>query len=287
MSGVPPEYNYVAYIDEAGDPGLNKVRPIDPDGASEWLILSAVVIQAKREPHVVSWVDAIRDGIGVKQRRYLHYRDLSDTRKRTVAKCMAELPIRGFAVCSNKKNMRGYRNSRAEKIPSQQWFYNWCVRLLLERVTAFCAEHSQREHGELKRIKIEFSRRGGHRYSQTKAYHYYLRHQQQSAGLYLTKREPITSMLNTDLMEDHPHQTRAGLQLADAVASSFYQAIDCLGQGRWLIDPARKLEPIMAKEKGHTRNFGVALFPTPPWKAELTPDQRLIFEHYGYEFGRW
>lgn len=41
-------YGYIAYIDEAGDPGLNKVRPIDANGASEWLILSAVVIKAER-----------------------------------------------------------------------------------------------------------------------------------------------------------------------------------------------------------------------------------------------
>lgn len=282
----PLAYDYVAYIDEAGDPGLNRVRPIDEDGASEWLVLSAVVIQAKREPNVVPWVDAIRDGIGVRQRRFLHYRDLSDTRKRTVANCMAALPIRAFAMCSNKKNMRGYRNTRAEKIPSQQWFYNWCVRLLLERVTAFCAEHSQKHYGELRRIKIEFSRRGGHRYSQTKAYHYYLHHQHQSAGLYLTKREPVFEMLHTDLMEDHPHQTRAGLQLADAVASAFYQAIDCHGPGQWFIDPAQLLEPVMAKENGTAKDFGTTLFPA-PFKAKLTPDQQQVFRFYGYSFSHW
>lgn len=287
MSVLPSRYDYVAYIDEAGDPGLNKVRPIDADGASEWLVLSAVVIQAKREAGVVEWVDAIRQGIGITQRRYLHYRDLSDTRKRAVTRCISELPLRGFAICSNKKNMRGYRNANAEKIPSQQWFYNWCLRLLLERVTAFCADHSMKEWGGLRKIKVEFSRRGGHRYSQTRAYHYYLRHQQQSAGLYLTKRQPVSGMLETDLMEDHPHQNRAGLQLADAIASAFYQAIDCLGPGAWVVDPAKLLSPIMAKENDNPRDFGVALFPTPPWKAKLSADQRTIFEHYGYDFARW
>jgi len=287
MSSVPPEYDYIAYIDEAGDPGLNKVRPVDENGASEWLVLSAVVIQAKREQNVVPWVDAIRDGIGVKQRRFLHYRDLSETRKRTVARCMTELPIRAFAVCSNKKNMRSYRNPKPERVPSQQWFYNWCVRLLLERVTGFCSEHSLKEYKELRRIKIEFSRRGGHRYSQTRAYHYYLGFQQSGGKIYLKKREPVTKMLHTDLMEDHPHQTRAGLQLADAVASAFYQAIDCLGPSQWIPEPAKLLEPIMAKEGGRALNFGVALFPTPAWKAELTAEQREIFEHYGYDFSRW
>ena len=47
MASNDKEYGYIAYIDEAGDPGLNRVRPIDENGASEWLVLSAVVMRAK------------------------------------------------------------------------------------------------------------------------------------------------------------------------------------------------------------------------------------------------
>lgn len=281
------DYGYIAYIDEAGDPGLSKVRPIDENGASEWLVLSAVVMKASREEKVIEWVDKIRTDIGVTQRRDLHYRDLSPSRKMAVAAALAGLPIRAFAICSNKKNMRGHVNTRAAKIPSQQWFYNWCVRLLLERVTAFCEHRTTQDYGQRELIKIEFSKRGGHHYSQTRAYHYYLGFQQEGDKIYLQKRQPVTKMLSTDLMEDHPHYSRAGLQLADAVASAFYQAIDCLGPGTWNPAPAKALVDVMAKENGCAKDFGVALFPTPPWKAKLTPDQRHIFEHYGYEFAKW
>lgn len=281
------DYGYVAYIDEAGDPGLNKVRPIDPSGASEWLILSAVVMRAKWEDQVVDWVDKIRTDIGVTQRRDLHFRDLSPTRKMAVANAMCGLPIRAFAVCSNKKNMRQHRNDRAAKIPSQQWFYNWCVRLLLERVTQFCDRRTVRDYGERKLIKVEFSKRGGHRYSQTNAYHTYLRFQQQGDKIYLKKREPVTKMLHTDLMEAHPHESRAGLQLADTVASAFHSAVDFLGPGQWNVAPAKALELIMAKESNSACDFGVALFPTPAWKADLLPEQKDVFLHYGYQFARW
>lgn len=287
MSSSGKEYGYIAYIDEAGDPGLKRVRPIDENGASEWLVLSAVVMRAMREPYVLEWVQDIVTELGIKQRNDLHYRTLSPTRKLTAGGRIAMLPIRAFAVCSNKKNMRGYRNLRAEKIPSQQWFYNWCVRLLLERVTAFCEARTFSDHGRRLPIKIEFSERGGHRYSQTAAYQYYLRHQQQGGRIYLTKREPVTAMLDWDLMEAFPHQQRAGLQISDFVASSFYQAIDCNGPGVWDIEPAKTLAPIVPKEAGSSRDFGVALFPTPAWKAELSPEQRQIFEFYGYDFARW
>ncbi len=280
-------YGYIAYIDEAGDPGLKKVRPIDANGSSEWLVLSAVVLRAKWESDVVGWVDDIRNGLGVRQRRDLHYRTLSPTRRRVAAERVAALPLRGFAICSNKKNMRGYDNPRAAKIPSQEWFYNWCLRLLLERVTSFCAERSHRDYGEKRTIKLEFSRRGGHRYSQTRAYALYLRHQQLAGSVYLEKRVPDTDVLSTDFMEDHPHQTRAGLQLADVVASAFYQAADALGPGNWDIEPAKALFPIMARENGKHRDFGLSLHPTPAWKAKLNRDQQVIFEHYGYDFVRW
>lgn len=285
--GDAPEYGYVAYIDEAGDPGLKRVRPIGENGASEWLVLSAVVIRAKREPDIVGWTQSLVSSLGIRQRRDLHYRHLSPTRKLVAGEQIARLPLRAFAICSNKKNMRGYVNPRAAKMPSQQWFYNWCVRLLLERVTAFCASRTIEDHGKRLPIKIEFSERGGHSYSQTSAYHYYLRHQQQGGVVYLKTREPDTGMLNWDLMRAFPHGERAGLQLADFVASAFYQAIDCLGPGQWDTGPAEKLYPIIASENGHRKNFGAALFPSRWWDAGLTPEQEQIFRFYGYDFARW
>lgn len=286
MSSSDKEYGYIAYIDEAGDPGLKRVRPIDENGASEWLVLSAVVIRKAHEPLVLGWMEDIIADLGIKQRRDLHYRALSPTRKISAAAQIANLPIRGFAICSNKKNMRGYRNLRAETMSSQQWFYNWCIRLLLERVTAFCDERTALDYGERKPVKLEFSERGGIRYSQTAAYQYYLREQQAGGVMFLNKREPVTKMLDWDLMEVHPHGNRAGLQIADFVASSFYQAIDCLGPGQWLTKPAELLKQRMATECGFHHDFGVSLFPT-PHRAKLTSNQKKIFEHYGYDFRKW
>lgn len=286
MSTSQKEYGYIAYIDEAGDPGLKRVRPIDDQGGTEWLILSAIVIRTPREPLVKEWVEDIVDQLGIKQRNDLHYRTLSPTRKVVAGQMIATLPLRGFAICSNKKNMRGHRNKRAEKIPSQQWFYNWCIRLLLERVTAFCASRTQADYGKVMPVKIEFSERGGIRYSQSTAYQYYLGLQQEGGKIYLKKREPVMKMLDWGLMEPHAHSDRAGLQLSDFVASAFYQAVDILDVTQD-ITPASMLKPIMAKEGGFWHDFGVALFPTPARIADLKPSQKQIFEAYGYDFAKW
>lgn len=86
------EYGYLVYIDEAGDPGLKTVRPIDPNGASEWIVLSAVVMKAIREPHVKDWVSGIVADLGIRQRNDLHYRKLSPTRKVVAGNTIATLP---------------------------------------------------------------------------------------------------------------------------------------------------------------------------------------------------
>lgn len=288
MTSNNKEYGYIAYIDEAGEPGLSKVRPMDENGASEWMMLSAVVMRAKWESELPQWISKIRAELGLDKNGPIHFRNLSPSRRLAVATMLATFPVRAFVICSNKKNMRGYRNPHAEKIPSQEWFYNWCIRLLLERVTAFCdARRAIDFEGKPTKVKIEFSRRGGHRYSQTNAYTLYLRHQEQAGSLYLTKRRIITDMLSTDLMEHHPHWRRPGLQLADTVASAFYSASNTIGPGKWDIEPAKALAPVMAKENGSPINFGVALQPTPVWKAKLSDDQKAIFSHFGYDFVRW
>jgi hypothetical protein len=288
MAG-PPEYHYVAYIDEAGDPHLTKVRPIDENGGTEWIILSAVVIRAKWEPDVTGWITRIKDDLGLDKKGAIHFRNLSPARRLAAAQIVADQPLRAFAICSNKKNMRAYRNRKAEKVSSQEWFYNWCVRLLLERVTAFCEQRRSIDFSGVEncKIKVEFSRRGGHRYSQTNAYTLYLRHQEKAGSLYLKKRQIITDLLNTEIMEHHPHWSRPGLQLADIIASAFYSAANTIGPGIWDVKPAKALSRMMAVENGSARDFGVSLQPMPPWRGDLTSQQRQIFEHFGYDFVRW
>lgn len=51
-----PGYDYVAYIDEAGDPGLRRVKPDDVNGSSEWMMVSAVVMRAEHEAAVGGWI---------------------------------------------------------------------------------------------------------------------------------------------------------------------------------------------------------------------------------------
>lgn len=283
-----PEHHYIAYIDEAGDPGLTKVRPKDPSGASEWLTLGAIVVKARVEPKLVSWVRDIRYDIKETQGPDLHFRKLSDHRKQRVCELASTLPIRGFAVLSHKPNMKQYRNEAAEAFPGPRgWFYNWCVRLLLERITDACEQASIREFGEPKRVKLVFSQRGGVKYNWLQAYIHLLMIQSREERTYLRKREIKHRVLDPRLIEVIPGKHSAGCQLADVITSAFHNAADALGP-RWNTLPAEKLKPCMTREAGFYSDYGVTLLPTPWWRAgeKLTSEQKNIFEVYDHDFRR-
>jgi hypothetical protein len=75
MSGTiqQPDYEYVAYIDEPGDQGLQKVKPLDLSGSSEWLVVSGVVIRKANEENATKWVSDIIAKMDSAQLKIFHF----------------------------------------------------------------------------------------------------------------------------------------------------------------------------------------------------------------------
>jgi hypothetical protein len=281
-----PPYYYIAFIDEAGDPNIDRVRPIDNPGASEWLVMGAALIEASNELAPVTWIRTILDATSSKQKLELHYRDLKDWQKPIACREAAKLPVNLFAMLSNKKNMRQYRNERAaaKGLPwvNKQIFYNFCTRLLLERVTHCVLRHSMRTYGEPRHVKIVFSRRDGHSYGHTFAYNELLKIQGRAGTTFLSKRTIRWEVMNYHLLETESPSKSAGLQLADLVASPFYQAVDILPPTLWDPRNAQLLKPRIAQYRRRYENYGVTFVPYRYHEAELLPDQIDIFEFYGF-----
>lgn len=289
MSDDTPPYEYVAYIDEAGDPGLKRVKPKHQNGSSEWLIVSAVVIGRSNEENVAGWVRDITSKLKNHQRKGIHFKDLHPKKKQVVCEELAKLPARLFVIASNKKNMEGYKNPFAERISMDvNWFYCWLTRLLLERVSYWVEKHSEATFGQPKKVKLEYSKRGGLSYGQLNAYFELLKIK--SGDLYLPLGEIHWSALDRQLVEIFEHEESAGLHLADVVASAFFKACDVYDTGACDPQFARALAPRMARDPDRTsgivRGFGVKLIPK--WqKAKLLPEQQAIFREYDYPGFQW
>lgn len=286
----PPEYKYIAYIDESGDPGIKRVKPIDHPGSSEWLVLGATVIAAQRETEVSAWNADLMAKMKSHQMRDLHFQKLSPAKKLIACEHVASLPVRCFAVASNKQNMRGYTNPRAAQIPSDNWFYCWMTRVVLERVTHWVKMHSTKEYGSPQRVKLVFSARGGLRYSQMRAYFEWLRYQGSSPYLALGVIEH--DVLDIRLMEVRNHVGHDGLKLPDIVASAFFKAIDVWDTGACDPQFAEALRPRMARwpetPTGQFAGYGVKLWPGyGKLKNKVRPEQLSTFKTYGYPKQWW
>lgn len=293
MSDQDSKYDYVAYIDEAGDPGLNRVKPLSLPGSSEWLIISAALIPAEAEAHVKNWVQDMMAAMNSRQLTDIHFQKLNPTRKALLCSMLAEKNVRLFSVISNKQNMQGYQNPRAAAVPSDNWFYCWMTRVLLERLTHCVAHASVKRYGEIRKMKLEFSERGGLSYSQMSAYYEWIN--MKSVGgkipLYLPWGTVDFRVISQSLMKVYNHRDRAGLRLADIVASAFFKAVDvhdtraCDSQFAKLLAPAMARAPNTKQVAG----YGVKLMPS--WRKldqfNVPERQREILRYYGYPEQWW
>lgn len=285
-----PEYKYVAYIDESGDPGIKKVKPIDKPGSSEWLMVSAVVVAAHREHEVTGWAQELMASMDSHQMRDIHFQKLSPARKLLACRSVASRPVRCFVVASNKQNMRGWRNPFAEKIPSDNWFYCWMTRLLLERVTHWVRWHSLKSYGSVEKVKLVFSERGGLSYTQLNAYYQWLSYKGDQQVLRLGNLEYDT--IHMQLMEVHNHVSHDGLKLPDIVASAFFKAADKHDTGACNPEFAEALRPRMARcfdrPESPISGYGVKLMPgLASMKDKVDAAQLAIFRKYGYPAQWW
>ena len=162
--------------------------------------------------------------------------------------------VRIFVVASHKTNIRGYQNKRMGTRLGRGEFYNWCLRLLLERVTQWCARRSAKHGKEVEPARIVFSERGGHDYTHLKSYIEYLKMQAEAGTTYLKAREVVPGVLSARLCEVRPHDVLAGLQLADIAASAFFQGVESKSS-------ALRLSQLSSSKSGSLRRLGRAWLP--------------------------
>jgi hypothetical protein len=285
-------YEYVAYIDEAGDPGLSNVKPIDQKG-SEWLMLAGVLVRASNEHLIGNWDQALRVAGGRQPEHQIHFRKLWDHQQLSVCESISELPVRAFIVASNKKNMRHYRNDFAQTTRerlmthsrSYSWMYQWLFRLLMERMSDYAVRRASSERRSLCTMKVDISRCSHAHYPDLIKYLRHLKKKDEDGTQHLKQGAINWRAINFDLIKDYPPDARAGFVLADSVASAFFAACDRVDRkDPPNPEPACALAKVMARRSGYQKdlaaNYGVKLFPSFK-EAQLHEEQARVFQFYG------
>jgi hypothetical protein len=272
---------FTLFVDEAGDPGLRLIAPHDERGASEWFLLGGVLLRRHYEADLVRWVREMRVSLNATQGKSLHFRKLSATKRLAACSLLAKLPVRAFVVASHKTNMKGHQNPRAAKNSSPDWFYNWCLRLLLERVTSAVQQSCIRAELKVEPIRIVLAERGGHSYGKTAVYLKQLCDQARHGSTVLKRFEVVPDAIDWRMVESVQTNHSAGAQLADIAVSAFYSALRRSGRTDLQTAPAERLAPIMARRSRRVDDFGLVLQPL-PWEREIDAIFKDIFRYYGH-----
>lgn len=269
------------YIDEAGDPGVRDGLAYR-DGRHEWMCVSAVVTRTSRDAELVEWIRELRAAANSTQAGSLHFHKINKARRLPVCEALAGLPCKAFTVASHKTNLREYANPRLRAMIKGGTFYNWCLRLLLERVTAWVEQWQRANLGHVEPLRAIFGERG-HDWEHFFSYVDRLAMQSKTGTLFLKGPGLAPELLDRSEWIVERADRNAGVQLADVVASAFYQAANSASPAHDLA-PAEALSPIFPRRNGSAQNYGVTVWPL-PHQAPLPMTDRAIFEIYGYTFG--
>ena len=155
----------------------------------------------------------------------------------------------------------------------------------MERVTEFCERRNHLENTLGSKLRVEFSRRRDLKYNEFT--NYLTRFQLQSKP-FLSRRIPRWSVIDPQQIYAFDHETRAGLQLADVVASAFYQAINRVAGATPCPDYAEALsDRVWRGARGEWFDEGFKVFPYPLRFPRLDDSQKRIFRFYGYPDRMW
>jgi hypothetical protein len=164
-------------------------------------------------------------------------------------------------------------------------------RLLLERVSEFCEQRNERAGTPNIKVRLELSRRNDLKYRELSDYLTRLWLKDQAGELVVDKRVPKWSVLDFRQIYAFDHGTRAGLQLADVAASSFFQAINKeVGVPANAVFAEALRDRVWSKgprENPRWFDEGFTLFPYTLSALNLDESQKRIFRFYGYPAWKW
>jgi hypothetical protein len=238
--------SFVGYIDESGDEGFSFGK-----GSSEWFVLSAVITRKTTDLAVVKLVDRVRTLLGKPVRKPLHFRDLKHEQRLPFVAEIAKANLRAVSVLIHKPSLL-----EPEKFQERYRLYFYAVRYLLERVSWFCRDHRSPHDAGDGSADFVFSNRSGMSYAEMREYLGVLRQQTELADVRIdwnvVNPEQLTALAAGKLM---------GLQIADAVAGSFFYAVQPSRLGFTEDRYARMLKPIVYHREGHYVGYGIKFWP--------------------------
>jgi len=227
--------SFVVYIDESGDEGF-----AFGGGCSEWFVLSAVVTLKAEDMEVVGLVDRVRQMLGRPDHKPLHFRDLRHEHRLPLIAEISRASLRVVTLLVHKPSV-----PNPEDLRQGSALYFRAVHDLLERVSLLCRD--ARPRGGDGTADVIFSNRSGMSYE----------------DLIDSIRTPQFegAPIRHDQIYSHTAGRRMGLQVADAVASGFFKAVEPTQYGHTEDRYARMLETVLYRKGETCQDHGLKFWP--------------------------
>lgn len=242
--------SFAVYIDESGDEGF--VFKPNNLGSSRWLVLSAAVVRKRNDLRIVDCLKEVRALLGKDPKYSLHFIDLRHEQRIPYVRRVGQLPIRTVSVLVYKPLI-----SEPEKFQSEKdRLYRYASRLLLERVSWLCRDHRISGDGD-GFADVIFSNRSAMSYDDLRSY--------VSRLLERSRFQPEiqidATVIDPKRIRSIEHSKLAGLQLADAVASSIHFAVKRSVYGEVEQGYAKLLAKTVYRHKGSALGYGLKFWP--------------------------
>lgn len=261
-------YKSFIFIDESGDDGVGKFRePRNPTGggASQFLILSCVIVPSDKEKNIPSWRNNIINLLNKKKHRQnLHFYKLNHEQKMVAVRNITTLPIKIISVISNKKTIdiqQGFNKKNK--------LYWYLCSHLLALASHYCY------HNNLYPMKIIFSSRGGMNYREFVTY---LDKFKEKGNNIVGNKNIYWDCINVEDIQALNHGSNAGLQLADVIASATARAVEKDIYGYCEDKYFKTILPLFIKDKNIIFDYGCKTLPAVnKMQGYLSEQQREFF----------
>lgn len=232
------------YIDESGDEGFTFLP--NEQGSSRWLVLSALVLRRENDLLAVELAKQARELLKKPPRHPLHFRELKHEQRVPFARMIGQAQARAVSVLIHKPSIPEPENFQQQKYS----LYRYACRLLLERVSWLCRDHRRTGHGD-GRADLIFSNRSAMSYDDLRTYLHQLK---VDAGHDV---RIDWNVIDPTLVRAVNHDQLAGLQLADALATSVFYAVHKNQYGEVEDRYLRLVAPIIYRREGKMEGYGM------------------------------
>lgn len=201
--------SFRVYIDESGDEGF--VFLPDEKGSTRWFVQSATVVRTANDLQLVQLLKNVREKLKKEPKSQLHFRNLKHDQRVPFVRMIGEAPMRHVHVMVHKPSIADPEIFQREAYS----LYRYTIRLLLERVSWLCGGVPAGD-GDGK-AELIFSNRSAMSYDDLRKY-----------MAKLQGRPDCTiqwDSLDLGKLRAVNHDQMAGLQVADAVATSAFYAV--------------------------------------------------------------